>query len=148
MDDAAIARELVAGAKHASLATLTKDGFPFGSLVAVAADDEGRPLLLLSSLAEHTKNLAADDRASLLFAAEGSAEPLASPRVTLLGPCRPVSADEGRAIYLAAHPEASQWVDFRDFALYRLEPQEIRVVVGFGRMSWVLAEAYARRSPP
>jgi hypothetical protein len=91
-------RALVAEARTATLATVARDpaGFPFGSLVTIAADREGRPLLLLSRLAEHTQNLDADERASILVAepaADGTV-PLALGRVTLLGPCRPVPASE------------------------------------------------------
>jgi putative heme iron utilization protein len=159
--DADTARELASIARYASLATLTEDGHPFGSLVAVAADARGRPVLLLSSLAEHTKNLARDDKASLLYftsapasaSADDSAadDPLARPRVTLLGSCRTVPADEvddARARYLAAHPEAAQWASFKDFAFYRLEVADVRVVAGFGRMSWVAAEDYFRARSP
>lgn len=140
MKDAEIARDLVARAKHATLATvgLRPAGHPFASLVAVAADERGRPLLLLSALAEHTKNLLACEKASLLFAESD----LAAARVTILGACTRVDDAAVRARYLAVHPDAAQWADFKDFAFYRLEPAELRVVVGFGRMSWVSAEDY------
>jgi putative heme iron utilization protein len=142
MDDARIARDLVASAKHATLATvgLRPPGHPFASLVAVASDDEGRPLLLLSALAEHTKNLVACEKASLLFAESD----LAAARVTVLGACVRVDDSAVRARYLEIHPDAAQWADFEDFSFFRLEPAELRVVVGFGRMSWVSAEDYVR----
>ena len=148
-EDAALARRLVVEAKAAALSTLTtRDGiaFPFGSLVATAADSEGRPLLLLSSLAEHSKNLASCQRASLLFGDPHATDALASPRLTLLGEGRRVSDDDlanVRAVYLAKHPEATAWASFADFAFYRLELAEIRLVVGFGRMGWIALEDYA-----
>lgn len=144
-----VARELVAQAKMATLSTLAlrPRGYPFGSLVAVAADDAGRPLLLLSKLAEHAKNLAADPRASLLVTGGDGASPLAEPRVTVLGTCKPLEAadlDAARARYLDVHPEAAQWAAFADFSFYRLEPEDVRLVAGFGRMEWIDPSSYAR----
>lgn len=150
-EDAALARRLVEACKTATLATLTRDDasapYPFGSLVAVATDAQVRPLLLLSKLAEHTKNLDACPRASLLFADPSSTDPLASPRVTLLGHVRRVPDDEvaaARDAYLARHPEAAKWAAFADFAFHRLEIETIRFVVGFGKMGWVDPAEYAR----
>jgi heme iron utilization protein len=148
-------RTLVAGARTATLSTVARDpaGYPYGSFVIVAADERGRPLLLLSDLAEHTQNLAPAAEASLLFTEpldHPSVKPLALSRVTLLGPCRrvePADRDAARAVFLAAHPDASEYVDFNDFALYRLEPVKLRYVGGFGRMSWVTAEEYAAAEP-
>ncbi|HEY8075105.1 MAG TPA: pyridoxamine 5'-phosphate oxidase family protein [Labilithrix sp.] len=145
MSDAAIAHELLAKASHGTLATigLRPAGHPFASLVAVA-NDASRPLLLLSSLAEHTKNLEADGRASILLAEAG----LAAARVTILGACARVPDAEreaARAIFLAAHPDAAQYVDFEDFGFWRIEPAELRVVVGFGRMSWVSRETFLHK---
>ncbi|MDF2696498.1 MAG: hugZ, partial [Labilithrix sp.] len=116
------ARELVARSKTATLATLlahdeSSPPYPFGSLVTTATDERGRPLLLLSSLAEHTKNLRACPRASLLYADHSADDPLAGPRVTLVGNVVPVTEHERpavRAIYLARHPSAATWVDFAD----------------------------------
>jgi heme oxygenase (biliverdin-IX-beta and delta-forming) len=144
--DAALARELVARARAGTLATVATrpPGYPYASLVALAADDAGRPLLLLSTLAEHTKNLAADPRASVLVSHDTRS--LEEPRVTLVGRCvlvPPAEAEAVRARYLEAQPAASQYVGFADLGFYRLEPEDVRVVVGFGRMSWVDAATYA-----
>lgn len=147
--DAAQARALVTSAKTATLSTIaTKPaGFPFGSLVAIAVDDRGRPLLLLSSLAEHTKNVGASPLASVLVAAEGG---LAAPRVTLLGRCVRVpeaEVDQTRATYLAVHPDAKAWASFSDFAFYRLEVEDVRLVAGFGKMGWITATDYGAAQP-
>jgi len=146
-------RTLLSLARSATLSTLARDpaGFPYGSLVSVA-DMAGRPLLLLSRLAEHTQNLAADPRASVLVteSLEGRPEPLSQTLVTILGPCRPVDEgerDEVRSVFLAAHPEAAQYVDFKDFAFYRVEPAALRIVEGFGRMSWVGADEHLKAEP-
>ena len=153
MDDAHIARGLLAGARHATLATLglRPAGHPFASLVAVSSDADGRPLLLLSALAEHTKNLEVDPRASLLLTTPDAPSPLAAARVTILGGCTRVDdagRDAARARYLATHPDAAQYASFSDFAFFRVEPAELRVVVGFGRMSWVSRDDFFAARPP
>jgi heme iron utilization protein len=151
---AARCRALVAGARSATLSTLARDpaGFPYGSLVTLASDGAGRPLLLLSELAEHTGNLHAHAEASILVTEPLGAhdQPLALGRVTLIGPCAPVSAVERDAVrkaFLVKQPAASEYVDFKDFAFYRLEPTALRYVAGFGRMSWVTAEEYRAATP-
>jgi heme oxygenase (biliverdin-IX-beta and delta-forming) len=147
-------RTLAARVRSAALSTIARDpaGYPYGSLVTVAVDDAGRPLFLLSELAEHTGNLHARADASALLTAPAGAhdEPLALERVTLLGPCAKVSAGEvaaARETFLRQHPSASYYVDFNDFAFYRLEPRALRYVGGFGRMSWVGADEYAAARP-
>ncbi|MFO0743377.1 MAG: DUF2470 domain-containing protein [Labilithrix sp.] len=80
----------------------------------------------------------------------GHRDPLALPRATLLGSCARVddeAARAARATFLAAHPEATAYATFKDFAMYRLAPASVRYVGGFGRMSWVSREDYARAEP-
>jgi heme iron utilization protein len=106
----------------------------------------------LSRLAEHTQNLSHHEESSILLSAppEAGRSPLATGRVTLLGPCRRIEdpeRDEARRIYLAAQPDAEQYVDFKDFAFYRLEPVALRYVGGFGRMSWVSVDEYRAAEP-
>lgn len=138
----------------AALATIARDpdGFPYASLVTVAADELGRPLLLLSSLAEHTQNLTRRPDASLLLTAAcpPGRSSLACARVTLLGACAPVPDGErspARRIFLADHPDATGYADFKDFAFYRLEPAALRYVGGFGRMAWVTGDDYRAAEP-
>jgi putative heme iron utilization protein len=147
-------RTLVAATRSATLCTLARDpeGYPYGSLVTLAIDAEGRALLLLSTLAEHTQNLMARPEASLLVTEPigQHAQPLALGRVTLIGPCHPIppeDRDEARRVFLAAQPDASYYVDFKDFAFYRLDPAALRYVGGFGRMSWVSADDYRAARP-
>ncbi|MFO0619453.1 MAG: DUF2470 domain-containing protein [Polyangiaceae bacterium] len=144
-------RTLVAAASSAALSTIAvapeAQGHPYGSLVAFASDELGRPILLLSKLAEHTTNLAAHASSSVLVTEVGppGADPLALGRVTLLGETRRLDAAEAvaaRAIFLVRVPGAAAYVGFADFAFYRLEPITLRFVGGFGRMSWVTADAY------
>ena len=147
-------RTLVHQARSAALCTLAREpeGFPYGSLVTLATDPVGRPLLLLSTLAEHTRNLLARREASILVTEPLSThdQPLAVGRVTILGECAAVAEGERSAVretFLAQQPSSSYYVDFADFAFYRLEPSSLRYVGGFGRMSWVSAEDYRLAEP-
>ncbi len=147
--DAERSRTLIAGVRTAALATLGEHGFPFGSLVSHAVDPAGRPLLLLSDLAEHSRNLSADPRASLMATELGSGDPLALARVTVIGRVAEVAAGEREAVleaYRAAHPGAF-YAGFADFRLYRMGIESVRYVGGFGRMSWVGADEYAAAEP-
>ena len=135
-------RDLLAKARHGVLATVAREpeGWPFASLVAVACDTQRRPLLLLSRLAEHTKNLEIDGRASLLLSDPAASDPLATGRMTVLGRCAPVPQDErAQALeaFLTAHPEAAPYASLGDFAPWRLEVARVRWVGGFGRMTWI-----------
>jgi putative heme iron utilization protein len=144
------ARTLVAQISTGTLCTLALDpeGYPYGSFVTVAFEG-ANPIFLISGLAEHTKNLEGDPRASLLVAEGGSADPLASGRVTLLGPCTRVrdDGDRARAAFFAAHPNAAYYADFRDFAFWKLHVDHIRYIGGYGRMSWI-SEAEWRAAEP
>ena len=148
--DAERGRTLLAESRTGALATVALDGgFPFGSLVAYAVDDAGRPLLCLSDLAEHSRNLAADPRASLMASASGEGDPLALARVTVLGTVVELRDDERSAAldaYRDRHPDAF-YADFDDFRLYRLDVASVRYVGGFGRMSWVSADDHADAEP-
>ncbi|HUR75264.1 MAG TPA: DUF2470 domain-containing protein [Sporichthya sp.] len=150
--DAERSRTLMAIGTGGSLATMSTEcpGFPFGSLVAYSVDDRGRPILCLSSLAEHSRNIAADPRASLLVTApEDGSDRLALSRVTLVGEMVVLSGDDRKSaldLFLTGHPSAF-YVRFDDFSGYRLEVSAIRYVGGFGRMSWVAADDYAAAEP-
>jgi heme iron utilization protein len=134
------ARTLVAQISTGTLCTLAIDpaGYPYGSFVTVAFE-QGDPIFLLSALAEHTRNLEQDPRASLLVAESSAADPLANGRVTMLGPCTRVEGDGDtvRAAFLAAHPNSAYYADFRDFAFWRLHVESVRYIGGYGRMSWI-----------
>ena len=143
--DAELARTLAATRGRATLCTLTEDGYPYGSAVSYAADDDGAPVVLISQLAEHTVNARRDDRASVLIAAptEGHADPLSAARLTLVGRVRLLD-DPGkrRDAYLERHPYASYYADFTDFGFGLLDVDRCRFVGGFGHMSWVTADDY------
>ena len=134
------ARTLVAQISTGTLCTLALEpaGYPYGSFVTVAFES-GNPIFLISALAEHTKNLQQDPRASLLVADSGSADPLANGRVTLLGLCTRVEGEGGsaKAAFLAAHPNSAYYADFRDFGFWKLHVDSVRYIGGYGRMSWI-----------
>jgi len=152
--DAERARTLAATATTGVLSTIARDqtGTPFGSLAPFGLDASGRPVLCISELAEHTRNLRADPRASLLVARPPApgADPLAQPRLTLVGRAVPVpdaEAADARAAHLAGNPHAAGYVDYGDFSLWRLEVDSIRYVGGYGRMSWVDLPAWQAAEP-
>jgi putative heme iron utilization protein len=135
----AAARRLIRGRGHAALGT-SLAGRPYVSLVATACDGDASPLLLLSDLAQHTKNLLADASVSLLFEdVAGHADPLAGPRLTLLG--RAERCDDPRAVarFVARHPTSASYSGFADFHLYRVVVERGHLVAGFGRIAWVEA---------
>jgi putative heme iron utilization protein len=129
-------RLLVRCALKASLATLDRSsGHPYASLVAIATDVDATPLLLISKLALHTQNLAADSRASLLIdGTDAVGDPLAGGRVTLIGEARPTRRATARERYLARQPHAAGYADFPDFAFYELTPERAHYIGGFGRI--------------
>ena len=138
-------RGLVRDAGQAALASaLARDGSgrPYASLVLSACDHDGSPVLLLSDLADHSKNLAAEPKAGLLFdGTAGRADPLTGPRASLLGELWPV-ADQAQAArllarYTARHPGAADYAGFADFRLYRMVVESAHLVAGFGRIHWL-----------
>jgi putative heme iron utilization protein len=145
------ARRLIRSSDRASLATaLTHpeggapkgagpEGiWPYASLVLAAADYDASPLLLISTLAEHTKNLQQDARASLLFdGTKGLDDPLTGARVTVLGELRPDSDKVRLRRFVARHPSAALYAGFKDFSLYRLQVTRAHLVAGFGHIHWV-----------
>lgn len=134
-------RALMRAQATAALGTLM-DGAPYVSLVLVAFDADGSPLLLLSRLAQHTKNLLADPRVSLLFdGTAGLEEPLTGPRLTVLGSAAPCPDPESFAFYLARHPSAETYAGFSDFGLYRVTIARGHCVAGFGQIRWIEAPA-------
>ena len=145
------ARRLMRAPDRATLATALRDagGWPYASLVMVAADAAGRPLLLLSDLADHSRNIAADDRVSLLFdGTAGLDRPLAGARLSLQGRAAVVDDPAARARYLARHPDAALYAGFADFRLYRIQPERAHLVAGFGRIRWLAADRLAAPVDP
>lgn len=144
------ARTIAAATNAGTLASLTKTGDPWASFVTYGLLD-GAPVLCVSHLAEHGRNLAADPRASLSVVAPGAdSDPLASPRITLAGFVEhPVGAEleAARAAHVAAVPAAKYYIDYSDFALWVLRVQRVRWVGGYGRMDSATAADYAAATP-
>lgn len=149
LSHAQLTRSLVQRGRRATLSTALEDGHPYGSLVLYAPDASGEPLLLLSTLAEHTHNLQRDPRVSLLVTDTLRPDtPLADGRAALVGTIDlAADLDESRARYLESHPDASLYIDFADFSLYRIHVSRARFIGGFGRMSWLTGDAYREATP-
>lgn len=135
-DTAAVAavRRLIREARFGALATLEPEGGPYASLVAIATDSEGRPTLLISRLARHTRNISRDQRMSLLVSAADAPDPLNAPRASLTGRIVPAPEAAVRTRYIARHATAAGYADFADFAFYRMEIEGAHLVEGFGRI--------------
>jgi len=136
MSNQELAQSLLTAGGTAALATIAPSGAPFASHVVTAPAADGSPLMLLSRLAEHTKNLALDARASLLFVREPAAgeEAMTATRLTLVGRCAADADPQLRRLYLARHADAARYADFADFSLYRFEIDKGHLVAGFGRI--------------
>ena len=142
-------RTLVASRTTGTLCTIAREpaGYPYGSLVTFALDG-GAPVFLISKLAAHTQHLEADPRASLLVAEDHAEDPLANGRVTLVGDAARVEDDaSARSAFLAVHPGAAYYVDFSDFAFWRLTVASVRYIGGYGRMSWIDATEFCEAAP-
>lgn len=133
------ARGLIRSCDRAVLATaMTGDSWPYGSLVMTACDHAARPLLLISDLAEHTKNLGGDTRASLLFdGTAGLDSPLTGARVTVMGRLTRTEDAALTARYVARHPEAEMYLGFADFGLFEMTVERAHIVAGFGAIHWI-----------
>jgi hypothetical protein len=156
------ARTLLHMVRVGSLSTMSRKqpGFPFGSVMPYSMDEHGRPIFLISTMAMHTQNLKADPRASLLatqFASppnasqnNAEADPLGASRVTLVGNALPVAEAElaeTRRLYLESYANSKYWVDYEDFAFYRMDVVDVYYVGGFGVMGWVAADEYGAALP-
>ena len=139
-------RGLLQTERNGLLATLSarRGGWPFASVAPYALTDACEPILLLSDLAEHTRNVRADPRASLLVLDRASSEdPQAGSRVTLLGRVEQVTDAQmttARARYLERHPQSAGYVEMTDFRFYVLRVTEARFIGGFGDMGWIEGE--------
>src|SRR5215204_978120 len=122
-------------ARSGALATLMPaSGDPYCSLVNIASAADGSPLLLISRLAVHTKNILADPRVSLMLDERKAGDPLEGARVMLMGTAEPTDDPAARRRYLARQPEAEMFAGFKDFAFYRIGLKSAHLVAGFGRI--------------
>ncbi|HEX7791754.1 MAG TPA: pyridoxamine 5'-phosphate oxidase family protein, partial [Afipia sp.] len=135
---ARLTRSLLARSRQGALATLMpQTGAPYCSLVAVASLPDGIPILLISRLAVHTKNILSDRHVSLMLDERAPGDPLEGARIMLAGVAEEAQGDEAgllRRRYLAAHPSAEEFAGFRDFSFFRIRPSGVHLVAGFGRI--------------
>lgn len=137
------ARALIRSERNAVLSTLSKRiaGFPFGSIAPFAVSSAGEPIILISEIAEHTRNLRADSRASLLIQDSAAmADPQAGARATLMGYAMPVPlvyTDDARRRYLNLFPNSAGYFDAHDFSLFQIKVEQVRFIGGFGEIYWL-----------
>src|SRR5229473_4249726 len=142
----AVAKSLLRGIRSGTLATLDRNtGHPFASLVNVATDADGSPVILVSRLSTHTANIEVDGRASLLLAQTGKGDPLAHPRLTVLGRMVQVARDGAddarvRRRFLARHPKSELYAGFGDFSFWRMTIASAHLNGGFARAADLKAE--------
>ncbi len=134
---AALARSLLRRSRQGALATLMPgSGDPYCSLVNVASAPDGSPVLLISRLAIHTKNILADPRVSLMLDERAPGDPLEGARIMVAGVAERAGMDKDvlRRRYLSAHPSAEMFAGFGDFAFFRIKIKSVHLVAGFGRI--------------
>ena len=133
-----LARSLLRRSRQGALATLMAgSGDPYCSLVNVASHADASPILLISRLALHTKNILADNRVSLMLDERAAGDPLEGARIMLAGRAEETAGEAAgvlRRRYLNAHPSAEAFVDFKDFSFFRIVPSAAHLVAGFGRI--------------
>jgi hypothetical protein len=136
-DPAVFGRLLARSRTRAALAT-SLNGAPYASFVLITLDLDASPLLLLSDLAQHSRNIAFDPRVSLLLdGTEGLLDPLTGPRLTLLGRALPTNDPRCLGRFMSHHPASAAYAGFRDFRLYRIMVERGHLVAGFGRIEWI-----------
>lgn len=144
-----LARRLMRRASTATLSTLDVEtaGAPYGSLVLTACAHDASPLVLLSDLARHTRNFKNDPRASMLFAKPG-AEAISLSRATLIGTMEPCDSETLRERFLRRHGASRDHMAFADFHLYRLVPESVHFIGGFGRIETLEASEVLLEGSP
>jgi putative heme iron utilization protein len=137
-EPAKLAHSLLRRSRQGALATLMPgSGDPYCSLVNIASHPDGSPILLLSRLAVHTKNILADSRVSLMLDERAEGDPLEGARIMLAGRAGEASGEAANILrrrYLGAHPSAEAFVEFKDFSFFRIVPSGTHLVAGFGRI--------------
>ncbi len=133
-------RTLMLKRDHAILSTMSVEypGFPFGSVAPYAMNKEGHPIVLISSIAQHTKNVLADSKMSLTITAADGGDVQAAARLCLLGHLKPMEADEqAENRYFSYFEQSKLYFDVHDFSFYEFHPEAVRYIGGFGKIFWV-----------
>jgi putative heme iron utilization protein len=145
MSNARAARQMLRSHRYGALCTLSKkfNGHPFGSIVPYLVDRDGSLLILISSLAEHTRNIQLDPRVSLVTHSQDSPDIQSQGRITLVGDAQPAANkfQIGKR-YLRYFPESQNLFAMDDFSFYRIVPHTLRFIGGFGKIHWVSADSY------
>lgn len=145
MSSARSSRQILRAHRYGVLCTLSKkfNGHPFGSIAPYLVDHDGSLLVLISTLAEHTKNIKYDCRVSLITHDQNNLDIQSQGRVTVIGEAQQVmDKHQPGARYLRHFPEAQSYLTMHDFSFYRILPQTLRYIGGFGRIHWVSAASY------
>ena len=148
-ETARAARQLLRAHRYGALSTLSKkfDGHPFGSITPYMVDHDGSLLILISTLAEHTKNIQNDPRVSLITHNQEDSHIQTQGRITVVGAASPIAErEQAGKRYLRYFPEAQTYFAMHDFSFYRIVPLALRYIGGFGDIHWIKAEKY--RVPP
>jgi len=150
MNLASEARKFLRSTRSGLLSTISSkfDGYPFGSVAPFVLGHDCQPVILISSIAEHTKNIVNNPKVSLLVFA-GAEDLQANARLTLLGEAVKINKDDAdlRARYLRYLPQAASYFDMHDFAFYCIRIEQVRYIGGFGKMSWMTSDALLTHQP-
>jgi heme iron utilization protein len=147
------ARELLLQQSFGVLSTISVDvpGYPFGSVTPYCVDDQCRPVIYISHIAQHTRNIVADSRVSLTVVEDngGSDDVQAQGRVTCIANARPAGPDEAHARerYFRYFPSARQYDQTHDFGFFLLELVRVRFIGGFGQIYWVDPAEFMTKNP-
>jgi len=144
VDRARQARELFRAERSGTLSSHSAKlpGYPYGSALPHVTDHQGRPVLLISHLAEHTRNVEVDPRVSFLVSGSGP-DLQASPRAALLGDARPLDVGPAlQARYLRFFPEHAQYLEIGGFRFWTVESLQVRLIEGFGSLHWIEGQAF------
>jgi heme iron utilization protein len=150
-DHALTARRLL---NHQSMGVLSThsvdvEGYPFGSIVPYVLDHEGLPILLISDIAQHTRNIKQNNKVALTVFDQGADDPQASSRLTWLGEAEALASSdtEPRLRYLRYFPAAASYFQTHDFSFYRIGLRRARFIGGFGEIYWIEPGALLARNP-
>ena len=145
------ARSLMMSEYQGILSTLSVEaqGYPFGSVTPYCFDRQGRPVILISRIAQHTKNILADPKVSLIVMERDVDDIQANGRVTYLGEAKQIAPDDTDTMerYYRFFPDARDYHKTHDFDFYRLEFYRVRFIGGFGKIYWVEQNAFLKQNP-
>jgi heme iron utilization protein len=138
------AKQFLRSTQHGILSTISNKfvGYPFGSVTPFILGHDGQPIVLISTIAEHTKNIIANPKVSLLVFAKGD-DLQANARLTLLGEAENIGKDDAdlMARYCRYFPDSVGYFAMHDFSFYRINIAQARYIAGFGKMGWMEGNA-------